>query len=83
MRSKLAGLAKPSSNKKGTPLGRRIGLSGVSGCRAGDVRWRDEKIEIALSRSSFSSQGNRLRCALAFRFQLSLRDIKELLFERG
>ena len=58
--------------KKAPPLGRRIGLSGVSGCRAGDVRWRDEKIEIALSRSSFSSQGNRLRCALGLPLSVEL-----------
>jgi hypothetical protein len=30
----------------------------VTRCWAGDVRWRDEKIEIALSRSSFPSGGH-------------------------
>jgi hypothetical protein len=30
----------------------------LSSCWAGDVRWRDEKIEIALSRSSFPSGGH-------------------------
>src|SRR5260370_17119399 len=56
----------------------------LSGCLIGRVRWRDEEIEIALlSWSSFPSRGHQLRSALVFRFQWSLRDIEELLFERG
>jgi len=33
--------------------------------------------------SPFSSRSHQLRCALVFRFHLSLRDIEKLLFERG
>ena len=49
----------------------------------GRVRWRDEEIEIALSRSPFPSRRHQLRVRWYFRFQLSLRDIEELLLERG
>ncbi|MEA3104540.1 MAG: hypothetical protein QOF74_8780, partial [Caballeronia mineralivorans] len=38
----------------------------LSGCWRGHVRWRDEEIEIALSRSPFSGRGHQLRCALVF-----------------
>jgi len=55
----------------------------LSGCWVRHVRWRDEKIEIALSRAPFPA--GVISCAVRwyFRFQLSLRDIEELLLERG
>src|SRR5258707_4408520 len=49
------------------------GLLGVlSGCWRGHVRWRDEEIEIALSRSPFSGRGHQLRCALVFPLSVEL-----------
>src|SRR6195952_3938389 len=42
------------------------GGEALSGCWPGHVRWRDEEIEIALSRSPFPSRGHQLRCALVF-----------------
>ena len=36
----------------------------LSSCGIGRVRWRDEEIEIALSRSLFPSRGHQLRRAL-------------------
>ncbi|CAN0628098.1 protein of unknown function [Burkholderia multivorans] len=44
----------------------------LSGYWAGHVRWRDEEIEIALSRSSFPSRGHQLRCALVFPLSVEL-----------
>src|ERR1700674_5614817 len=44
----------------------------LSGCWAGHVRWRDEEIEIALSRSPFPSRGHQLRCALVFPLSVEL-----------
>ena len=51
--------------------------------RARSVRPRDEAIEIDLSRPSLPALV--ISCAVCwhFRFQLSLRGIEELLFERG
>jgi len=43
----------------------------------------EEEIKIALSRSPFYGICHQLHCALIFRFQLSQRDIEELLFKRG
>jgi hypothetical protein len=47
------------------------------------ARPRDEEIKIALSRPPLPGSGHQLRRALLFHFQLSLRDIEELLFDRG
>ena len=44
----------------------------LSGCWPGHVRWRDEEIEIALSRSPFPSRGHQLRCALVFPLSVEL-----------
>lgn len=55
----------------------------MSRYQGGRVRLGDEDCKIALSRSSLSGSSDRLLHALVFRFQLSLRDIEELLFERG
>src|SRR5471032_1350982 len=55
----------------------------LSGCWVGHVRWCDEKIEIALSRAPFPGWCHQLLFDGIFRFQLNLRDIEELLFERG
>ena len=46
--------------------------SALSGYRAGHVGWRDEEIEIALSRSLFASRGHQLRCALVFPLSIEL-----------
>ncbi|SCU87449.1 hypothetical protein CNECB9_470006 [Cupriavidus necator] len=55
----------------------------LSGCRFRRVRWSDEEDKIALSRSSLSRRRHQLRGALEFWFNLSLRDVEELLLERG
>ena len=55
----------------------------MSGCRVGRVRLDDENVEIALSWSPLSRWRHQLGSAIVFRFQLRLRDIEELLFERG
>src|SRR5476651_2889812 len=40
----------------------------LSGCWVGHVRWRDEKIEIALSRAPFPGWCHQLRCSMVFPF---------------
>src|ERR1700712_908271 len=44
----------------------------LSGCWVGHVRCRDEEIEIALSRSPFSSRSYQLRGALVFSLPVEL-----------
>ena len=40
----------------------------LSGCWAAHLRWRDEEIEVALSRSPFPTWGDQLLCVLVFAF---------------
>jgi hypothetical protein len=53
-------------------LTRRLEATALSGYWACHVRWRDEEIEIALSRSPFSSRGHQLRRTLVFSLSVEL-----------
>jgi transposase-like protein len=55
----------------------------LSRWRSGEPKCRDEENEIDLSRLPFPAAVIGQAVRWFFRFQLSLRDIEELLFERG
>jgi hypothetical protein len=58
-------------------------VRGSSRCWAGRVKSCDEECKIALSRHRFPAAVIGFAVRWYFRFQLSLRDIEELFFERG
>jgi transposase-like protein len=49
-----------------------VHVMALSGCWAGQIRWRDEDIELALSRSPFSSCGHQLCRAVVFSLSVEL-----------